>query len=83
MTDVYNQDFKPITDPQEREAAFKPILEYVASLDNAESSSEISLKSIVTVMKSAKEQFSNLVRYHRMNVIQHPHLSVITGLCLS
>lgn len=61
MTEVYNRDFKSIADPQQREAAFKQISESLALLDNAESSNEVTLKSIATMMKAAKEQFSNLV----------------------
>jgi hypothetical protein len=63
MAEVYHRDIKSISDPQQREAAFKPIADYVESLHSAEGSDEVALKSVVSLMKSAKEQFTNLVWY--------------------
>jgi len=63
MTEVYNQEFKPITDPLECEAAFKPIYNYIDSLGSPGGSDEVALKSVLLQMKSAKAQFTNLVYY--------------------
>jgi hypothetical protein len=62
---VYRRDIKSIEDPQQREAAFKLIADYIESLNSVEGPDEpeIALKSVVTLMKSAKEQFTNLVWY--------------------
>jgi hypothetical protein len=63
MTEIYNEDYKPITDPLEREAAFKPIYDYIDSLGGPGGSDEVTLKSVLSQMKSAKAQFTNLVYY--------------------
>ena len=61
MTDIYNKTIKCIEDPAERVKAMQPIWEYIDSLDVVENTGNDKLKSVVSTMQSAKDQFATLV----------------------
>ena len=63
MTKIYNTTIKSIQDPAERAKALQPIWEYVDSLDVVENTGNHKLKSVVSTMQSAKDQFATLVSY--------------------
>jgi hypothetical protein len=64
MTDVYRNDISSIEDPEERAAALQPILDFVDSKEPIDDEKELAVKSIASVMESAKDQFANLVSGH-------------------
>jgi ABC-type uncharacterized transport system YnjBCD substrate-binding protein len=61
MTKIYNKTIKSIQDPAERARVLQPIWEYVDSLDVVENTGNHKLKSVVSTMQSAKDQFATLV----------------------
>jgi ABC-type uncharacterized transport system YnjBCD substrate-binding protein len=61
MTKIYNNTIKSIEDPAERARVLQPIWEYVDSLDVVENTGHHKLKSVVSTMQSAKDQFATLV----------------------
>jgi hypothetical protein len=61
VAEVYRNEFLSITDPEERAAAFQPMWDFVNSGELVNDSNDVAVKSVVSVMNSAKEQFANLV----------------------
>ena len=61
MTEIYNNEIKPITDPRKRAEAMQPIWDYVDSLEVVDTTGAHALKSVVSMMKTAKDQFATLV----------------------
>jgi hypothetical protein len=64
ITDIYKKTILSIEDPAERAKAMQPIWEYVDSLDVVENTGNHKLKSVVSIMQSAKDQFATLVSVH-------------------
>jgi hypothetical protein len=63
MINEYNKEIKSIADPQKRAEAMQPIWEYVDSLETVDTTGAHALKSVVSVMKTAKDQFATLVSH--------------------
>jgi hypothetical protein len=61
VTAAYHKDITSIADPEQRAAALQPIFDFVDSQESALESSDVSLKTVVSVMTAAKNQFTNLV----------------------
>jgi hypothetical protein len=61
MTKIYKDTILSIEDPEERAEALRPIWDFVDNLDAMEDTSEHALKSVVSTMQSAKDQFTTLV----------------------
>jgi hypothetical protein len=62
VADVYRKDYASIKDPEQHAAAFQPIWDYVNSAELVDDPNNVAVKSVVSVMNSAKDQFTNLVR---------------------
>jgi hypothetical protein len=62
MTKVYHETILSINDPKKRAKALEPILEFVESMDAVGETGEHGLKSVVSTMQTAKEQFTSLVQ---------------------
>jgi hypothetical protein len=52
-----------ITDADKRAEALQPIRDYVDSLEKNDNSNGLALKSVVTLMKNAKDQLTTLVSH--------------------
>ena len=61
MVGIYNKEIKSIADPQKRAEAMQPIWDYVDSLETVDTTGAHALKSVVSIMKTAKDQFTTLV----------------------
>lgn len=63
MTDVYRKTISSIQDPQQCAEALQLVWDYIDSLDVVENTGEHSLKSVVSTMQTARDQFTTLVRF--------------------
>lgn len=62
VADVYRNDILSIEDPEQRTAALQPILDFVNAQEPTNDDQDtIAVKSLASVMNSAKDQFANLV----------------------
>ena len=81
VADVYRNEFLSITEQEEREKAFKPMWDYINSVELAHDSNDVAVKSVVGMMNSAKEQFANLVCFFlQLICLVSRHLIVGSGI---
>ena len=81
MNQAYHDQILSITDMTERAEALQPILTFVADLENQGETVERSLKSVVSTMQSAKDQFTELVSLNLASVYLSSFSA--TGISLS
>ena len=84
MTEIYNNEIKSITDHHKRAEAMQPIWDYVDSLEVVDTTGAHALVSVVSMMKTAKDQFTTLVCcapcvFHNLEQIEVVGAIVYTG----
>ena len=80
MTAQYRKTIMSIKDPRERAKALQPIWDYVDSLDAIEHTGSRGLKSVVSTMQAAKDQFTTLVSLRSRTLSCFVHLMLTPDL---